>query len=421
MPLTPAQVNLVKATVPILKQHGKAITTTMYNNMLRDNPKFKNLFSLRAQVTGEQPLALAKSVLAYAQHIDDLPKLQHAVERIAQKHTSLFIKPEHYPIVGKHLVGAFGEVLGPALTPEITEAWIAAYGQLADVFINREAALYSQTGDWKTWRDFKIIKKEAENETVTSYYIEPVDGKKLPSFLPGQYLSVQVPIPGGDGLVQSRQFSLSAAPQSGANHYRISVKLEDTIENAPIEDVVAGKVYGLISNLLYRNYNVGDVFEVSPPAGEFFVDPADASAIKKPLVLLSAGVGATPLISIQDAVLNSETASRPINWIHGAYSSGSACFTAEARETAAKHENVTAKIFLETIRDSDTVGKDYDFTGRINLDKLAEENLLQLGDSTAEYYICGPEEWMLLVRDWLDNKGVARERQHLELFKTGDL
>jgi nitric oxide dioxygenase len=421
MSITKAQIAIVKATVPVLKQHGTTITATMYNNMLHNHPELKNLFSLRAQQTGEQPTALARSVLAYAQYIDDLPKLRHAVERIAQKHVSLFIKPEHYPIVGKHLVGAFGEVLGPALTPEVKDAWIAAYGQLADVFINREATLYEQAGEWKTWRQFKITKKEAENERVTSYYLEPVDGKTLPSFLPGQYLSVQVPIPGGDGLVQSRQFSLSQAPQEGVNQYRISVKLEDTIENAPVEDVISGKVYGLISNLLYRNYNVGDVVEVSPPAGEFFVDPADTTAVNKPLVLLSAGVGATPLVSIQDAVLNSATASRPITWIHGAQHSGSSCFAPHVRDTAAKHDNVTAKIFLADLRDGDVAGKDYDFTGRINLEKLAEENLLQLGDKTAEYYVCGPEDWMVSVRTWLQSQGVDLERQHLELFKTGDV
>lgn len=419
MSMTQAQIAIVKATVPVLKQHGKTITSTMYNNMLHNHPEFRNLFSLRAQQTGEQPAALARSVLAYAQYIDDLPKLRHAVERIAHKHVSLFIKPEHYPIVGQHLVGAFGEVLGPALTPEVKEAWIAAYGQLADVFINREAALYEQAGEWKTWRNFRIARKEAENERVTSYYLEPTDGKKLPGFLPGQYVSLQLPIPGGEGLVQSRQFSLSEAP--GANHYRISVKLEDTIEGAPVEDVVSGKVYGVISNLLYRSYNVGDVVELSPPAGEFFVDPADTSAASKPLVLLSAGVGATPLVSIQDAVLSSATASRPITWIHGAQHSGSSCFAPHVRDAAAKHDNVTAKIFLSQLRDGDVAGKDYDFTGRIDLDKLREEKLLQLEDKTAEYYVCGPEDWMVDVRAWLQGQGVDLERQHLELFKTGDV
>ncbi|KAH7145661.1 globin-like protein [Dactylonectria estremocensis] len=421
MSLTQAQIAIVKATVPILKEHGKTITTTFYRNMIRENPSLKNYFSLRAQHTGEQPAALARSVLAYAQHIDDLPKLQHAVERIAQKHVSLFIEPAQYDIVGKYLVAAFGEILGPALTPDIKEAWIAAYGQLASVFINREKVLYDAAGDWKTWRKFTIAKKEAENERVTNYYLEPVDGKPLPKFLPGQYVSLQLPIPELDGLNQSRQFSLSEAPEDGANHYRISVKLEDTIENAPAEDIASGKVYGLISNMLYRRYNAGDVVEVSPPAGEFFVDPSKTDAVTKPLVLISAGVGATPLLSIQDAVLKSETSGRPITWIHGAQHSGSSCFAPHVRDTAAAHDNVRAKIFLSQLRDGDVAGKDYDFTGRINLETLEKEDLLHLGDSTAEYYVCGPEEWMVEVRAWLEGRGVPWDRQHLELFKTGDV
>ncbi|KAH7015563.1 globin-like protein [Ilyonectria destructans] len=421
MSLTQAQIAIVKATVPILKEHGKTITTTFYRNMIRENPSLKNYFSLRAQHTGEQPTALARSVLAYAQHIDDLPRLQHAVERIAQKHVSLFIEPAQYDIVGKYLVAAFGEILGPALTPDIKEAWIAAYGQLASIFINREKVLYEAAGDWQTWRKFKIAKKEAENERVTSYYLEPVDGKPLPTFLPGQYVSVQLPVPELDGLLQSRQFSLSEAPQDGANHYRVSVKLEDTIENAPAEDIASGKVYGLISNMLYKRYNVGDIVELSPPAGEFFVDPANTEAATKPLVLLSAGVGATPLVSIQDAVLKSATGSRPITWIHGAQHSGSSCFAPHVRETAAQHSNVRAKIFLSQLRDGDVAGKDYDFTGRIDLETLEKEDLLHLGDSTAEYYVCGPEDWMVDVRAWLEGRGVPWDRQHLELFKTGDV
>lgn len=421
MALSAAQIAIVKSTAPILKEHGKTITTTFYRNMLGAHPELKNIFSLRNQQTGAQQAALANSVLAYAQHIDDLPKLSHAVERIAQKHASLFIKADQYAIVGHHLIGAIGEVLGDALTKDIADAWIAAYGQLADIFIKREQQLYDQNGDWLNWRQFKIIKKEAENEGVTSFYLEPTDGKPLPKFLPGQYVSLQVPVPELDNLNQSRQFSLSEAPEEGINHYRISVKKEETLENATLQELSTGKVPGLISNMLHNKYNVGDFVELSAPQGEFFVDPADATAAKKPLILLSAGVGAAPLLSIHDAVLKSETASRPITWIHGARHSGTTCYSKHVRETAKSHDNVNAKIFLETVRNGDEQGVAYDFVGTINLEKLAEENLLHLENSGAEYYVCGPEDWMVSVRAWLEGKGVGRERQHLELFKTGDV
>ncbi|KAI8662994.1 hypothetical protein LRP88_07198 [Fusarium phalaenopsidis] len=415
MALTQAQVAIVKSTAPILKEHGKTITTTFYRNMLGAHPELKNYFSLRNQQTGAQQAALANSVLAYATHIDDLGKLSHAVERIAQKHVSLFIKPEQYQIVGTHLIGAIGEVLGSALTTEIKEAWIAAYGQLADIFIKREGDLYEAAGEWNSWRKFKIVKKEAENDAVTSFYLEPLDGKSLPKFLPGQYVSLQIPIPELDGLLQSRQFSLSEAP--GSNHLRVSVKLEGPTEEPSIQDLAAGKIAGLVSNRLHKRFNVGDEVELSPPCGEFFVNPADTSAAKKPLVLVSAGVGATPLVSIYDSVLASETASRPITWIHGARYSGSTCFVPHILETAKQHDNVTAKIFLEDAKDGDA----FDFEGQIDLARLEKENLLHLENQEAEYYICGPEDWMVGVRTWLEEKGVPRERQHLELFKTGDI
>jgi nitric oxide dioxygenase len=415
MALTAAQVAIVKSTAPILKEHGKTITTTFYRNMLGAHPELKNYFSLRNQQTGAQQAALANSVLAYATYIDDLGKISPAVERIAQKHVSLFIKPEHYPIVGTHLIGAIGEVLGSALTNEIKDAWVAAYGQLADIFIQREGQLYDANTDWKTWRKFKITKKEAENDSVTSFYLEPTDNKPLPKFLPGQYVSVQIPIPELDGLLQSRQFSLSEAP--GTNHYRISIKLQGPEEEPALEDLRDGKIAGLLSTRLHKRYNVGDEVELSPPAGEFFLNPADPASAKKPLVLLSAGVGATPLVSILDSVLSSESASRPITWIHGARYSGSTCFVPHVLDSAKKHDNITAKIFLEDVKEGDQ----YDFKGEIDLARLQKEQLLQLDRADAEYFICGPEDWMINVRAFLEENGVPRGRQHLELFKTGDV
>ncbi|VUC33936.1 unnamed protein product [Clonostachys rosea] len=418
---TQAQIDIVKATIPILKEHGTTVTSTMYKNMIGNNPELRNVFSMRSQATGAQPAALAASVLAYATYIDDLPKLQHAVERIAQKHVSLFIQPDQYMIVAKYLIEAFGIVLGDAFTDEIKDAWVAAYLQLADVFIQREAALYKGDGEWTDWRDFKIVKKELENEAVASFYLEPVDGKPIPSFLPGQYISLQLPIPGVD-FKQSRQFSLSEAPVKQPTYYRVSVKREETIDEADAATKEIGQVPGLVSNLLHSRYNVGDVVELSAPHGEFFIDPAVPVEGDKPIVLLSAGVGATPMRSILDAVIASPTTGkRPIRWIHAARRAGTSLFVEHAREVAAKHENVTATIFLKEVKEGDVKSQAFDFEGRLDLGKLAEEKALSLENDGAEYFICGPEAWMLFVKEWLLEHGVPSERQHLELFNTGDV
>jgi nitric oxide dioxygenase len=423
MALTQEQIAIVKSTVPVLQEHGNTITTIFYRNMLGAHPELNSMFSLRNQQTGAQPRALAKSVLAYASHIDDIPKLQHAVERIAQKHASLYVQAEQYNIVGEFLMGAIAIVLGDALTPEIAEAWTAAYAQLADVFVQREAQLYKEAGPWTNWRKFKITRREAESDTVTSFYLEPTDGAPLPTFKPGQYVSLQIPLARLDGLKQSRQFSLSDAPKANSTHYRISVKREDTIRDALVEDLKAGKVPGLISNMLHDQFHAGDEVELSHPQGEFFVNPDDASKATSPLVLLSAGVGATPMVSIMDAVLSpgSKTQSRPIRWIHSARRNSTLCFNDHVRRTTREKDNVQARVFVKEVEPSDEQGVVYDFRGQLDLAKLDPAQDLFVADPTADYYICGPEAWMLLVREDLKALGVETERIYLELFATGDV
>lgn len=186
MPLTPDQTTLVKASIPALEQHGLAVTKVFYRNMLSEHPELKTIFNEANQVHLDQPRALANAVLAYAKNIDHLSALGDTVELIAAKHASLYVQPEQYPIVGSHLLGALKEVLGDAFTPELHDAWAAAYQQLADILIKREAEIYAGAEGWTDWRDFRIARKVKETEAITSFYLEPVDGQPLPKYLPGQ-------------------------------------------------------------------------------------------------------------------------------------------------------------------------------------------------------------------------------------------
>ena len=421
--ITQEQIAIVKSTAPVLKQLGNDITTVFYKSMLSAHPGLKNMFNLSNQQTGAQQKALANAVLGYATYIDDLPKLRHAVERIAQKHVSLQVEPAQYAIVGEHLIKAIAEVLGDALTPEIADAWTAAYTQLAGVFITREKQLYEANGPWNGWRKFKILRKVDESDSVTSFYLAPSDGTPLPSFLPGQYVTLQVPVPELDGLRQSRQFSLSEAPKPNGEYYRVSVKRERTVANATKEDLAEGKVPGLVSNMLHKNYQAGDEVELSHPQGEFFVDPSDVSKATAPLVLISAGVGATPMLSILDSVLapESKTQNRPTSWIQSGRHSKSLCFANHVRAVSAAKENVRARIFLGQVAESDRKGVEYDFDTSLDLARLDPVKDLFIGASGAEYYVCGPEPWMLQVRRWLLLMGVDIESTHLELFATGDV
>ncbi|KAK4131281.1 globin-like protein [Trichocladium antarcticum] len=417
-PLTQNQIDIVKATAPVLKEHGVAITSVFYNNMLREVPDLNNIFSITSQASGAQPRALAGAVLAYAMYIDDLGKLTHAVERIAHKHVSLQVTPAQYDIVGKYLIQAIGQVLGEAATADIVAAWVAAYGVLAKVFIDLEGEMYKThaAANWVGWRKFRIVKKEQESSIITSFYLKPTDGVKLPKFLPGQYVSLQVMVP-ELGYLQSRQYSMSEGPTQDGEYYRISVKREDGVQEDDKTNVP-----GVISNMLHAKFAVGDEVELSHPQGEFFVNPTDAAKTGVPAVLISAGVGATPLKSILDSLTSATAVKRPVSWIHSARSSATLPFGDAVRQICREHDNVTANVFLRTLGPEDREGVHYEFGDmRLDLAKLDKERNLHVGDPKAEYFLCGPEEFMKDVRSTLAGLGVDKSRVFLELFATGDV
>lgn len=136
-------IDIIKSTVPTLKEHGLEITKTFYKNMFEQNPEIVPMFDMGRQENGSQPKALAMTVLAAAQNIDSLTKILPAVEKIAVRHCDCGVKEEHYPIVGKHLLGAMKEVLKDAATDEVLAAWAKAYEVIAKVFIEKEKEIYA--------------------------------------------------------------------------------------------------------------------------------------------------------------------------------------------------------------------------------------------------------------------------------------
>ena len=141
--LSQKTIDIVKSTVPVLKEHGMEITTTFYKTMFKNNPEVKHMFNMNKQESGEQPKALAMTILAAAQNIDNLEVLLPAVKKIGQIHVNTNVKPEHYPIVGKNLLLAIKEVLGDAATDEVLQAWSEAYAVISQVFIDVEKDIYS--------------------------------------------------------------------------------------------------------------------------------------------------------------------------------------------------------------------------------------------------------------------------------------
>jgi hemoglobin-like flavoprotein len=140
-PLTAETIATVKATAPALQKHGVAITTRMYERLFVDS-EIKALFDEAAQESGEQPKRLAGAILAFAQNVDKLDVLKPAIERIAARHVTTNIKPEHYPAVANALLPAIKDVLGDAVDETVLAAWGEAYWFLADILIGREVRLY---------------------------------------------------------------------------------------------------------------------------------------------------------------------------------------------------------------------------------------------------------------------------------------
>lgn len=142
--LSQKTIDIVKSTVPVLKEKGVEITTVFYKNMLEENPEIKDMFDAGKQKDGSQARALAMTVLAAAENIDNLAILMPAVQSIAKTHINVKVTKEHYPVVGRYLLGAIKEVLGEVATDDIVNAWAEAYGVIADIFIGVEEKMYQE-------------------------------------------------------------------------------------------------------------------------------------------------------------------------------------------------------------------------------------------------------------------------------------
>ncbi|WLW59699.1 MULTISPECIES: NO-inducible flavohemoprotein [Achromobacter] len=400
--LSPQIRALVKGTAPVLKTHGVALTKHFYARMFKHNPELKHVFNQGHQAGGEQQQALAGAVAAYAEHIDDPSVLMPVVTRIVHKHVSLGIRPEHYQIVGKHLLASISEVLGEAATEELVAAWAAAYGQLADLLIAEEARLYAESaakpGGWTGWRAFRVVGKQRESAEITSFYLAPADGGEVPAYRPGQYVSVRVFVP-ELGLMQPRQYSLSDAP--GQDRLRISVKRE-----AAGADTPAGRV----SNALHDRLEEGGVLDVAPPQGDFHLRDEGSA----PVVLLSGGVGLTPMVSILNHLvgLNDE---RQIRFVHGCRNNSVHAMRDHVNSIAAERANVRKAVFYEEVGHGDQPGRDYDYAGRVDLNAIRDEVIVP----GADYYLCGPAGFMRAQREALTGLGVPADRIHAEAFGSG--
>lgn len=401
--LSEKTISIVKSTAPVLEVHGEALTRHFYKRMFAHNPEVAPLFNPSNQHAGFQQRALAAAICAYAANIDNLEVLGGAVELIAQKHASLRIKAEHYPIVGENLLASIKEVLGDAATDDIINAWAEAYGFLANILIGREAQIYKEQaeapGGWEDFKKFRVQKKIRESDNITSFYLIPSNGSTLPGYKPGQYITVRVPY--GQGSTTMRNYSLSDMP--GQDYLRISVKRE----TGPKADTPRGYV----SNMLHDSVNIGDEIELAPPSGEFFLDPAIET--QRPLVLLAAGVGITPILPMLKAALAHDQ-QRPVVLVHGCLHEGVQAFRDTIDDLAAKHSNLRVHYRYSDAAPAGTSRMTAPHISTGLVDAALIEWLVP--DRNADYYFCGPKPFMVNIYHQLLAWGIPASQVHFEFF-----
>ena len=396
--MTPENIQIVKESAAVLGENAEALTRLFYQRLFEGDPQVKAYFNEANQHKGEQQQALAGAVVAYAINIEDPSVLGSAVELIAHKHVSLGIQPDHYPIVGKHLLGAIKELLGDQATDQLINAWAEAYGQLADIMIGRETDLYGQQKEnhgWTGFRKFKVDRKAVESDEITSFYLTPVDGAPISPHLPGQYLTVRLDQPADDQHTTMRSYSISSAP--GEAWFRISVKREPSTGTIPA---------GTISNRLHDSMEAGDVIDIAPPSGEFTLDTTAETS--RPLVLLSGGVGITPILSMLHAAVQQNT-DRKIVFIHAARNRSVHAFADEVQQLASENPNVTVHFRLGEADDPvpGLISK-----GFIDLSLI--EQLVGTPDS--DFYFCGPKPFMDSISKTLTGWNVPESQIRFEDF-----
>lgn len=382
----------VASTVPLLETGGEQLITYFYTMMLNEYPELRPYFNAAHQAGGDQPRALANGVLMYARNIEKLEAMGPLASQIVNKHVALQVQPAHYDIVGKCLLQAIVDVLGKEIaTPEVMEAWAAAYAQLAGILIGAEHDRYeeqaSSHGGWRGERAFVVVRKEVESEEITSFHLSPADGGAVMDFVPGQYIGMRLWV---DGEELRRNYSLSNVPNG--SYYRISVKREPG---------------GLASNFLHDCLEVGGTVDLNAPSGAFALQDGT-----RPIVLISGGVGITPTIPMLDKAL---TTGRQVIFIHCARSHDVHAFRNVVEQAAARHPQLRHYFCYEEVPESPAIQPHV--VGRIGAAHFdAWLPPMEASHRDVDVYFLGPKPFMRAVKRHLLDAGVPDAHTHYEFF-----
>jgi ferredoxin-NADP reductase/MOSC domain-containing protein YiiM len=317
---------------------------------------------------------------------DDIVELADGPERISVAEVDALL----------YLPGHSHEQLQRALRiPALSKGWQSSFQAMlkqdsisTTVAGNPGLANEEQAPAWPGFREMRVANINKESDSVTSFILEPIDGQPLPLFQAGQFVVLRLHLE-PDKAPVLRSYSLSDLPE--ADHFRISVKSE---------------LNGIGSSFLCNRAREGDVLDVSAPRGSFTLRPSQS-----PVVLLSAGVGATPVMSMLHALAAGKS-QREIWWIYGARNRVDHPFAEESRSLLKQLSRGREYIVYSRPAAIDQVGADFDATGHIDTALLARIGVSRDSD----FYLCGPSSFLQSMRDGLRNWGVLAENVHTEIF-----
>ena len=317
---------------------------------------------------------------------DDIAKIADGPERISVAEVDALL----------YLPGHSSEQLQRALRiPELSEGWRSSFQAMLQQDLSSKTAMGNpglayeeQAPAWPGFRQMRVANIKKESESVTSFILSPIDGRPFPLYQAGQFVVVRLLVDPGKPPVL-RSYSLSDLP--AADHFRISVKSESN---------------GIGSSFLCNRTHLRDVFDVSAPRGSFTLRPG-----QNPTVLLSAGVGATPVLSMLHS-LAAEKSQREIWWIYGARNRVDHPFAEESRSLLKQLSRGRGYIVYSRPAATDQVGADFDASGHIDIALLQRIGVSQSSD----FYLCGPASFLQNMRDGLRNWGVLAENVHTEIF-----
>jgi len=317
---------------------------------------------------------------------DDIVKIADGPQRITVAEVDALL----------YLPGHSSEQLQRALRiPALSKGWQSSFQAMLQQDLrskttvgNPGLAYEEQAPAWPGFQQMRVARIHKESDNVTSFALAPIDGQPLPIFQAGQFVVLRLHLDPNKPPVL-RSYSLSDLP--AADHFRISVKSE---------------LKGIGSSFLCNRTQEGDVLDVSAPRGSFTLCPS-----QNPVVLLSAGVGATPVMSMLHT-LAAERSQREIWWIYGARNRVDHPFAQESRSLLKQLSRGRGYIVYSRPAAIDQIGADFDAPGHIDAALLGRIGVSRNSD----FYLCGPSSFLQNIRDGLRNWGVLAGNVHTEIF-----